>query len=179
MSTLENTIQQGASTAIIVPGPPTLTISYTKLHNDVQVFQQKLASLGVSPQAAVSIALPNSYPFIVAFLAASWQRAIAGSSTCSAGSPVAVRTATTYDALPPGRARPSVRDHRSASSLSSVGRPASQHRPASPSEATRARASGCSRTAGLCLMRVAGGWGSGSSQNCVYTECFTCRIVHR
>jgi acyl-CoA synthetase (AMP-forming)/AMP-acid ligase II len=77
MSTLENTIQEGASTAIIVPGPPTLTISYTKLRNDVQVFQQKLASLGVSPQAAVSIALPNSYPFIVAFLAASWQRAIA------------------------------------------------------------------------------------------------------
>ena len=77
MSTLENTIQESASTAIIVPGPPTLTISYTKLRNDVQVFQQKLASLGVSPRAAVSIALPNSYPFTVAFLAASWQRAIA------------------------------------------------------------------------------------------------------
>ena len=40
-------------------------------------FQKKLAKLGVTPQAAVSIALPNTYEFIVAFLAASWQRGIA------------------------------------------------------------------------------------------------------
>ena len=40
-------------------------------------FQKKLAQLGIKPQDAVSIALPNSYEFIVAFLAASWQRAIA------------------------------------------------------------------------------------------------------
>jgi acyl-CoA synthetase (AMP-forming)/AMP-acid ligase II len=77
MTTLENTLQQSSATAIIVPGPPTLTVSFTKLRDDVQAFQRKLAKLGVSPQSAVSIALPNSYPFIVAFLAAAWQRAIA------------------------------------------------------------------------------------------------------
>ena len=66
------------STAIIVPDRPTpLTISYKKLSKDIAEFQSKLAQLGVTPQAAVSIALPNSYAFIVSFLAAAWQRAIA------------------------------------------------------------------------------------------------------
>lgn len=41
------------------------------------LFGKKLANLGITPQAAISIALPNSYEFIIAFLAASWQRAIA------------------------------------------------------------------------------------------------------
>jgi len=79
MATLSNTIPtSGHGTAIIVPGKPeALQISYQQLHSNVLAFQKKLASLGVSPQAAVSITLPNSYEFIVAFLAASWQRAIA------------------------------------------------------------------------------------------------------
>ncbi|KAI9798315.1 MAG: hypothetical protein M1833_004887 [Piccolia ochrophora] len=67
-----------SSTAIIVPsqsGP--LTISYDQLNQHVTSFQKKLAALGIAPQAAVSIALPNSFEFVVAFLAASWQRAIA------------------------------------------------------------------------------------------------------
>ena len=33
--------------------------------------------MGVTPEAAVSIALPNTYEFIVAFLASAWQRGIA------------------------------------------------------------------------------------------------------
>ena len=66
------------STAIIVPDRSTpLTISYKKLSRDIAEFQSKLAQLGVTPQAAVSIALPNSYAFIVSFLAAAWQRATA------------------------------------------------------------------------------------------------------
>lgn len=65
------------STAIIVPGSPALTVSYQKLTQDVQAFQRSLANVGVSAEAAVSIALPNTYEFIVAFIAASWQRAIA------------------------------------------------------------------------------------------------------
>lgn len=40
-------------------------------------FQAKLAALGLTPHAAVSISLPNSYEFVIAFLATSWQRAIA------------------------------------------------------------------------------------------------------
>ncbi|KAF2085937.1 acetyl-CoA synthetase-like protein [Saccharata proteae CBS 121410] len=79
MSTLANAFSaQAQSTAIIVPGKPSaLTISFEQLSREVSSFQQKLAKLGISPQSAVSIALPNSYEFIIAFLAASWQRAIA------------------------------------------------------------------------------------------------------
>ena len=77
-TTLSNSFSQGAdSTAIIIPGNPALTFSYRQLSAEILSFQKKLAKLGVTPQAAVSIALPNSYEFIVAFLAASWQRAIA------------------------------------------------------------------------------------------------------
>ena len=65
------------STAVIVPGSAALTVSYQKLTADVKAFQQKLAQVGVSAEAAVSIALPNTYEFIVSFIAASWQRAIA------------------------------------------------------------------------------------------------------
>nr|OQO22665.1 hypothetical protein B0A51_11530 [Rachicladosporium sp. CCFEE 5018] len=78
MTTLSNSFaSSSSSTAIIIPGSPALEISYAQLGADVAKFQQKLAKLGIAPQSAVSIALPNSYPFIVAFLAASWQRAIA------------------------------------------------------------------------------------------------------
>ncbi|KAL6714956.1 hypothetical protein ACLMJK_007216 [Lecanora helva] len=79
MATLANTIAPAENaTAIIVPGHPhPLTVSYQQLRSDVSALQKRLAALGIEPQAAVSIALPNSYEFIVAFLAASWQRAIA------------------------------------------------------------------------------------------------------
>lgn len=66
-----------SNTAIIIPGKNPLTISYKQLTKDILLFQQKLARLGIVPTAAVSIALPNSYEFIVAFLAAACQRAIA------------------------------------------------------------------------------------------------------
>jgi acyl-CoA synthetase (AMP-forming)/AMP-acid ligase II len=66
------------STAIIVPGKSDpLTVSYKQLSAEILSFQKKLAKLGVTPQAAVSIALPNTYEFIVAFLASAWQRATA------------------------------------------------------------------------------------------------------
>lgn len=79
MTTLANTIQPtGEATAIIIPGKPhALTISYQQLNAQASSLQKQLASLGITPQSAVSIALPNSFEFIVAFLAASWQRAIA------------------------------------------------------------------------------------------------------
>ncbi|KAB8621939.1 hypothetical protein FH972_026048 [Carpinus fangiana] len=79
MSTLANAFDHRSSdTAIIVPTKPNaLTISYKTLSDEILSFQKKLAKLGISAEAAVSIAIPNSYEFIVAFLAASWQRAIA------------------------------------------------------------------------------------------------------
>ena len=79
MTTLANAFDShGQTTAIIVPAKPDpLAVSYKQLNNQVSAFQKQLASLGISTQAAVSIALPNSYEFIVAFLATSWQRAVA------------------------------------------------------------------------------------------------------
>jgi acyl-coenzyme A synthetase/AMP-(fatty) acid ligase len=79
MTTLANSFaQDGAATAIVIPQKPTpLTISYQQLHAEVSSFQKKLAKLGITHGDAVSIALPNSYEFIVSFLAATWQRAIA------------------------------------------------------------------------------------------------------
>jgi acyl-CoA synthetase (AMP-forming)/AMP-acid ligase II len=79
MSTLANSFtQHGTATAIVVPGKPDpLTVSYDRLNSDIASFQAKLAKLGVTNGAAVSIALTNSYEFIVSFLGASWQRAIA------------------------------------------------------------------------------------------------------
>ena len=81
MSTLQSSIPfTSSSTALIIPATPTtkpLEVSYRQLEAQVQSFQQKLAALGIAPGSAVSIALPNSYAFVVAFLAASWQRSIA------------------------------------------------------------------------------------------------------
>lgn len=77
-TTLSNSFSKEAdSTAIIIPGNPAFSVSYKQLTAEILSFQRKLARLGVTPEAAVSIALPNSYEFIVAFLAASWQRGIA------------------------------------------------------------------------------------------------------
>ncbi|KAI4741771.1 acetyl-CoA synthetase-like protein [Aureobasidium sp. EXF-12298] len=78
MTTLTNAFSHSShDTAIIVPGKQPLTVSYEQLTADILSFQEKLAKLGITPASAVSIALPNTYPFIVAFLATAWQRAIA------------------------------------------------------------------------------------------------------
>ncbi|KAL6242968.1 hypothetical protein RBB50_010068 [Rhinocladiella similis] len=78
-STLATSFSQTSSaTAVIVPSKPNaLTVSYKQLSQDIHSFQSKLAELGIGHADAVSIALPNSYEFIVSFLAASYQRAIA------------------------------------------------------------------------------------------------------
>jgi acyl-CoA synthetase (AMP-forming)/AMP-acid ligase II len=74
-TTLANAFSKDSpDTAVIVPGSPALHVSYQKLSADVKAFQQQLANVGVSAEAAVSIALPNTYEFIVSFIAASWQR---------------------------------------------------------------------------------------------------------
>lgn len=66
------------STAVIIPSKPTpLVVTYAALNSQVAAFQSKLAGLGITTGAPVSIALVNSYEFIVSFLAASWQRGIA------------------------------------------------------------------------------------------------------
>ncbi|KAK2739112.1 hypothetical protein FQN57_006678 [Myotisia sp. PD_48] len=76
MSTLATSFSHSnPAPAVIVPG--SITASYKRLSVDIAEFQAKLAQIGVSPGAAVSIALSNSYEFIVSFLATSWQRAIA------------------------------------------------------------------------------------------------------
>ncbi|KAL4964801.1 acyl--CoA ligase [Aspergillus stella-maris] len=78
MATLARSFSSnGSGTAVIVPGKPALSITYRQLHEHISAFQAKLAKLGVGHGAAVNLALVNSYEFIVGFLAASWQRAIA------------------------------------------------------------------------------------------------------
>lgn len=67
-----------SSTAVIIPSKPTpLSVSYGSLAAQVSSFQAKLADLGITHASPVSIALINSWEFVVAFLAASWQRGIA------------------------------------------------------------------------------------------------------
>jgi oxalate---CoA ligase len=69
-----------ASQAVVIPahsGNPALSINYKQLSELTSKFQQQLAALGVTPHSAVSISLPNSLEFIITFLAATWQRAIA------------------------------------------------------------------------------------------------------
>ena len=51
--------------AVIVPGANPLSVSFTQLNAEIRSFQQKLAKLGIGHGAAVSIALVNSYEFIV------------------------------------------------------------------------------------------------------------------
>ncbi|KAL8937730.1 MAG: hypothetical protein Q9216_004279 [Gyalolechia sp. 2 TL-2023] len=68
----------GSSPAVLVPRKSSaLSFSFDDLNKHVAEFQQQLARLGIAPHNAVSIALPNSYEFMVAFLATAKQRAIA------------------------------------------------------------------------------------------------------
>ena len=79
MATLQTSLSDGNdSTAIIIPRQPQpLTVSSQALLEHVADFQRKLAAVGIKWQSAVSIALVNSYEFVVAFLATTYQRAIA------------------------------------------------------------------------------------------------------
>ncbi|EAU34615.1 hypothetical protein ATEG_05546 [Aspergillus terreus NIH2624] len=79
MSTLARSFSsESPDVAVVVPQKPSpLTVSYKQLYAHVADFQAKLARVGVGHGGAVSFALANSYEFIVAFLGASWQRAIA------------------------------------------------------------------------------------------------------
>ncbi|RKF56231.1 putative peroxisomal-coenzyme A synthetase [Golovinomyces cichoracearum] len=64
------------TTAIIVPGKKPVTISFKDIRSEILSFQIKLAHLGITPGDAVSLALPNSYEFVISFLASTSQRAI-------------------------------------------------------------------------------------------------------
>ncbi|GES62635.1 coenzyme A synthetase [Aspergillus terreus] len=79
MSTLARSFSsESLDIAVVVPQKPSpLKVSYKQLYAHVADFQAKLARVGVGHGGAVSFALVNSYEFIVAFLGASWQRAIA------------------------------------------------------------------------------------------------------
>lgn len=79
MATLREAFSKESNAiAVIVPATPDpLTVSYKELATEVLSFQKKLSALGITQGTAVSIALPNTYEFIVSFLAVTWQRAIA------------------------------------------------------------------------------------------------------
>ena len=79
MTTLSDSFDPSASsTAIIIPqGAEAYQTTFKELFAHISSFQKQLASLGIAPHDAVSIALPNSFEFVIAFLATTWQRAIA------------------------------------------------------------------------------------------------------
>ncbi|KAL8662486.1 MAG: hypothetical protein Q9202_004631, partial [Teloschistes flavicans] len=79
MATLSDAFPNyGTKSAILVPHKPqALTFTFDDLKAHVLDFQKNLARLGIAPRNAISIALPNSYEFIVAFLAIAAQRAVA------------------------------------------------------------------------------------------------------
>lgn len=80
MPTLSTAIpRESPSPAIIVPtsSPEGLTISYPELSNLISRFQSSLAEIGITAHSAVSIALPNTLPFVVSFFAVANQRSIA------------------------------------------------------------------------------------------------------
>ena len=78
MATLRQcTHAEDDSPAVIVSAESNLVItSHQKLLQQALNLQEQLAILGVSPNEAVAIALPNTLEFVVVFLAISFQRAI-------------------------------------------------------------------------------------------------------
>ncbi|KAF3216688.1 hypothetical protein TWF191_008933 [Orbilia oligospora] len=62
--------------AVIIPSTGR-TYTYAQLSSQIQTFQAFLASVGITNGSAVSISLVNGLDFIVSFLAATHQRAIA------------------------------------------------------------------------------------------------------
>lgn len=78
MPTLAAAISRDSkSPALIIPGPSPTTITYPHLHHLITTVQTRLASFGLAPHSAVSLALPNTLPFAISFLAISAQRCIA------------------------------------------------------------------------------------------------------
>ena len=65
------------TTALVIPRQlAPIVLSHRELRRHVLGFQQKLATIGITHNDAVAIALPNSLECIIAFLATSLQRAI-------------------------------------------------------------------------------------------------------
>jgi long-subunit acyl-CoA synthetase (AMP-forming) len=79
MATLQTSFHGLAgNVAVIIPSKSNpLTVTYEGLRSECDSFQRKLAAIGVGHASPVSIALINSYEFIVSFEATSWQRGIA------------------------------------------------------------------------------------------------------
>lgn len=79
MATLQTAIRGNPnSTAVIIPSKPSaLTVTYKDLAAECSAFQRKLADIGIGHGSPVSIAVTNSYEFIVSFEATAWQRGIA------------------------------------------------------------------------------------------------------
>ena len=74
---LVDTFSQNPGRAVIIPQDNPLKLSYNDLYDQIQCLQVELASLGLNTLSHVSIILPNSFEFVVLFLAISCIRAIA------------------------------------------------------------------------------------------------------
>lgn len=79
MSTLSDSIRSSSLLpALIIPSKPhhAIYVTHQCLHAAALSFQKQISALGITSGNVVSIALPNSLEFIVAFLGISWQRAV-------------------------------------------------------------------------------------------------------
>ncbi|KAF3915888.1 S-dihydroxybenzoyltransferase [Arthrobotrys entomopaga] len=77
MTTLPTAFAQTPSAPAVIIPSTTRTYTYAQLGTQIDTFQSFLASVGITTGSAVSISLVNGLEFIVPFLAATYQRAIA------------------------------------------------------------------------------------------------------
>jgi acyl-CoA synthetase (AMP-forming)/AMP-acid ligase II len=78
MATLFDLLSSNSeSTALIVPSPTPITLNHRELLDQILRFQKKLADIGIAPRDAVAAAFPNTIEFAVAFLATTFQKAVA------------------------------------------------------------------------------------------------------
>lgn len=79
MATLASSLSTSstATALIVATRPVACKVTFAELHVQVSKFQASLARIGIFRKDLVAIAIPNSYEFVVAFLATAQQGAIA------------------------------------------------------------------------------------------------------
>jgi oxalate---CoA ligase len=77
MTTLLSALDTQSPSPALINTDPSLSISYSALTKQIHALQTTLAHLGVGPSSAVTLSLPNTPDFAIAFLAIAAQRAIA------------------------------------------------------------------------------------------------------
>lgn len=77
MTTLLSALDTQSPSPAVINTHPSLSLSYSAFTKQIHALQTTLADLGVGPSSAVTLSLPNTPDFAIAFLAIAAQRAIA------------------------------------------------------------------------------------------------------